>query len=137
MVFSAPGSVENGVAMKVSFEGARVTIDGKSHQLEYRIDSILVLPDHVIVVFHSESMSEADPNYDRNVIALDRNGKMLWRIQRAIGEMHHEGKIYLSPYIGVQWFGDQRRRVVAVELRGFTHDLDVETGKISNTLFTK
>ena len=121
--------------MDATFDGDRIVIDGNEHRLEKKIRKVVPLDDKVVVLFRHGDYDETDFSQKRNVIALDRRGKMLWRIQES-SEWVQEGKELANPYIGVG-FRDEGERIVACDMGGMDADLDPETGTLSNIRFSK
>jgi len=74
-----------------------------------------------------EKLGDMPPN--RNVWCFDKKtGKRLWVIEEAKGES--------SPYSGAMLSGKTGILTVHI-MGGWNYDLDPETGKISNPVFTK
>ncbi len=79
--------------MKVTHSDSVLTINGREFAFEQRIQQVLVLADRVIVRFRGKSFADDDPLKGRNIIALDENGEMLWRIQdRGVTRTTKDGK---------------------------------------------
>ncbi len=67
--------------MDVSFSNNRLKIDSVKHAIDLPIRVALPLSDRVILLLDEEELSKDDPRYERNVVALGKNGKMLWRVE--------------------------------------------------------
>ncbi len=122
--------------MKVTHSGKSLTINGRTLTFDQRVDEVVVLSDRVIVELLVDDFDEDDPLKGRNIIALDENGKMLWRIQdRGITRTTKDGREIPESYTGL---GLEDDGVVRVSTPfGFDYDLDSETGGISNPVFDK
>ncbi len=123
--------------MAVSFEDNRLTIDGNTVELEQPIEDMVERRDRVIVVLDDEEYAPGDPTGDRNVVAVDRNGTMLWRIVPSMSPTPGEpGRT--EPFIAVDIKNrDGEEKVVVYDGMGSRYDLDTETGKLSNPVLTK
>ena len=123
--------------MIVKHDGKKLSIEGKTFELEQPIFDLLPLQDRVIVVFDPQGYTKRDERYDRNVVAIGENGEILWRIERSKGrQVEDDGEEIRSAFVGLDMAQDGK--VVHIyEWAGLRHDLDPDTGKISNTLFTK
>lgn len=123
--------------MKAFFEGKALIVDGRRVSMPYPIDKILALSDRVIVLLDFESVPEEDPLHSRNVLAFDQSGELLWRIARSTVKDWDDGDPdWRSPYSGIG-FAEDGRTIHVYEWAGVRHDLDPETGQISNGLLTK
>lgn len=123
--------------MTVSHDGNRITIDGRTIALEVPIDEIFELPDRVIVLFDEEEYPESDSRENRNVVALDRDGRELWRIEQARTRLRDsDGNRIPNPYVGVS-AGADGRTVEVYTWAGVCYRLDPNTGKISDPILTK
>lgn len=123
--------------MAVSFEQNRLTIDSGTIELEKSIQDVKERPGRVIVLFDDEEYASGEPGRDRNVIAVDRNGAMLWRIAPSMSSTPSEpGRT--APFVGVDIENRGGEEVVIVyDIMGSCYDLDSETGKLSNPVLTK
>ncbi len=123
--------------MAVSFEDNRLTIGRETIELEQPIEDMVELPGRVIVLFDDEEYAAGEPGRDRNVIAVDRNGAMLWRIAPSMSSTPSEpGRT--APFVGVDIENRGGEEVVIVyDIMGSCYDLDSETGKLSNPVLTK
>ena len=109
----------------------RVRIDGKIFDFEMEIVDLLKLEDRVIILFENYEWPDEDPNLGRNVFAYGQNGEQLWRIEDAevmIGGHTVEHEVSTG-YTVLQQKEDGTIHAWAMDWR---HDLDPETGKISN-----
>ena len=101
------------------------------------IVDFLVHNDRVIVMFELADEMEDDPDFGRNIFAYDETGKELWRIEDSgiVGPGREDDKEVPWSYTGMGQEADGR--IIVSEPFGFEFDLDPETGKISNPVFTK
>ena len=123
--------------MTVSFEENRLTIDGETAELEKPIQDVKEQSGRVIVLFDDEEYAAGEPGRDRNLIAVDRNGALLWRIAPSMSSTPSEpGRT--APFVGVDIENRGGEEVVIVyDIMGACYDLDPETGKLSNPVLTK
>ncbi len=123
--------------MTVSFHENRLTIDGKTVELEKPIYRIKETSDRVIVVFDEEDYAPEDPNGDRNVIAIDRNGATLWRIQNSVSPTRgRPGRTIPFSGVGVRR-KDGVDMLIGYDAAGMCYEIDPETGKLSNPRISK
>ncbi len=123
--------------MTVSFDENRLTIDGKTVELEKPIYTIKEISDRVIVVFDEEDYAAEDPNGDRNVIAVDRNGAMLWRIQNSVSPTRgRPGRTIPFSGVGVRQ-KEEVDMLIGYDAAGMCYEIDPETGKLSNPRISK
>ena len=104
-------------------------------ELEKPILKVLDLPDRVLVLLDNERYPASDPNKNRNLIAVDKNGRFLWRIEESKPIMR-DGEPDPDPFIGMRLENDGQR-VVVCDMDGLTLDLDPKTGGLSNPVFTR
>ena len=118
-----------------TYDGDRIIIGGTEVELEKRISKVLPLDDRVIVLFDHDEYDDADFAQKRNIVALDGRGKMLWRIEES-KPIDMDGEFSPDPFIGMG-FEDNGQRVVVCDMDGLTLDLDPQTGRLSNPVFTR
>ena len=116
--------------METKFDKNRITIDGVEHAIDLPIRVAIPLSDRVILLLDEEDLSEDDPRYERNVIALGKDGEMLWRIE----DVGFKGNP--CPYSGLG-FDEDGVTILVYDWGGACYNLDPETGKLSNLLFTR
>ena len=123
--------------MSTSFKENRLTVDGRTVKLERPILQVEERPGRVIVLLDDEEYAPDDPTGDRNVIAVDRDGAMLWRIAPS-GSIASGGPGRTSPFVALEIENRGGGEVVIVyDVAGACYDLDSETGKLSNPVLTK
>ncbi len=123
--------------MSASFKENRLTVDGRTVKLERPILQVEERPGRVIVLLDDEEYAPDDPTGDRNVIAVDRDGAMLWRITPS-GSIASGGPGRTSPFVALEI--ENRgggEAVIVYDVAGACYDLDPETGKLSNPVLTK
>lgn len=124
-------------AMNVSFTGKTLILGDRRIPMTYPIDKILTLADRVIVLLDCDDMPYDDPLRGRNVFAFDKNGQMIWRIASSTAlSVDDDDRYWPSPYSGIG-FSENGRTIHVYELAGVRHDLDPDTGEISNALLVK
>ena len=110
----------------------RLEIDGQVFDLGWPINYAIALENQVIVTVEHYDLPKTDPLFGRNVFALDRNGRELWRIAASPATfMDEQGRECPFPYIYLQRSPDGRRLWVD-EQSGWRLDLDPATGALSN-----
>ncbi len=123
--------------MKATVSGKTLTINGRELTFEQEIYQSVELPDRVIVLLHPGDFAKDDPLKGCNIIALDEDGEMLWRIQdRGVTLTTKDGKEISESYTGLGLAKDEKTVRVSTPF-GFLYELDPETGQISNPKFTK
>ena len=120
--------------MDVEHSGNRLSIDGKSIELEQEIEQVLALPDRLIVLFDGAGYAEADPRTNSNVVGMDHAGRSLWRIEQS-SPFVVDGKPNANPFICVL-LRDDGERIVACDTDGLDFDLDPATDELSNPIQT-
>lgn len=103
----------------------------------YRIDQFVTLDDRVIIMFEFPDEMEDDPESGRNIFAYDETGKELWRIEDSgiVGPGSEDETEVPWPYTGIGQ--EEDGRIIVGHPAGYDFDLDPETGKVSNAVFTK
>ena len=120
-----------------SFTGNTLSIDDRHVEFEAPIDKIIKVGGAVLVLLNYDFISKSDPNFERNVAAVDAEGTILWRIERRVGPtIGPNHTAILNPYVGMGW-DDKKEKIVVYDMGGLCFDLDVETGRISNPVFTR
>ena len=110
----------------------RLEIDGQAFDLGWPINDAIALEDRVIVAVSHYKLQKTDPQFGRNVFALDRNGRELWRIAASPAIfMDDQGRKCPFPYIYLQRSPDGRGLWIDNQ-SGIRCDLDPATGALSN-----
>ena len=122
--------------MQVSKSGKTLNINGNTISFEQRVNEFVELADRVIVELYVDDFEVGDPLVGRNILAFDENGEMLWRIP-ATGVTRRSvlGGETPEAFFGL-WLGDDGK-VKTGTPNGFDWDIDPDTGKISNPIFTR
>ena len=107
-------------------------INGRGFDLGWPINYAIALQDRVIVTVEHYDLPKTDPQFGRNVFALDRNGRELWRIEASPAIfMDDQGRKCPFPYIYLQRSPDGRGLWIDNQ-SGIRCDLDPATGALSN-----
>lgn len=104
-------------------------INGVSVNLPAVIEKITIFNDKIILLLNNNEGQIVDKKSfekSRNVFCVDLEGHILWQIETP--EM--EKDFYCNASL-------EDNKLIAVTWNGGTYDLDPETGKISNSRFTK
>ena len=110
----------------------RLEIDGQAFDLGWPINDAIALEDRVIVEVSHYNFPKSDPLRSRNVFALDRQGRELWRIAASRATFtDQQGRTYPCPYMNLHWSPDGSRLVID-DQSGTRLDLDPATGALSN-----
>ena len=124
--------------MQIDFEGRRLTLGNKTLELEARIREVDQYKNLLFVRLDYENYKQDDPNGERNVVALNADGNIVWRIQQAPSAPVFRGKRRFTPYIGIELeTGNVDRPVVAHDGSGLSWKLNPETGEVSDPIYTK
>ena len=133
MVRSAAGNSE----MKVSFSGSTLVIDDRSVDLDAPIQQAIPRDGLVVVLVKESGQDESDESGGRNIFAVDKTGKEVWRIAfPGWLDKTITGEKIISPWVRLR--GDAGSQMLkADDGVGYTYDLDSATGKLSNPVFRK
>lgn len=116
-------------------QGRRLFLDSGSVELEKPIERAVKFRGRIIVSFSYDTFTPDDPNHDRNVIAVDESGTLLWRIQRTPeAQTNESGERVWNPYVGITL---EDGFVRAYDAGGLCWKVDHETGEVSDAIFTK
>lgn len=117
--------------MNIRWKENFVFVGSKKIDLGGIIADVLEVEDRVIIRFLADQYADTEPSDDwRNIIALDKNGNFLWRVESPLhkNDMRTEG--YANVFFNVYVSEDG---VLQASLwGGFQADIDLETGKLSN-----
>lgn len=120
--------------MAVRFQGRTLIIDGRHLKLEQWIERAIEFEDRVLVLFDDERYPDGDPRAVRNVVAVDKNGEILWRIRNS-SKLFPDVDDVETPYTGLELeFQDGKRVVVAFEPIGMCYEVNIDDGTLSNPL---
>jgi len=124
--------------MKISFDGNQITLGATKVDLEARIEEADQHDDLVLVRLSYDDYADDDPNGERNVIALDADGKLVWRIDRTPAAMVRDGKRVTTSYVGIDPSSKRNGRPVeAYDSSGGCWRLNPKTGEVSDPIVTK
>ena len=110
----------------VSIKDTEVKINDNEVALGHPIEEHLVFEDFVVV--RLKLTGEDFPEIHRNVIAINQDGSIRWRIEKA----PEEG--YYDSYAGIFDDGGELR---AYNLSGMNYKVDKDTGEVSDGRFVK
>jgi len=119
--------------MTVEFRNNELILDNHTVELEQPVESVLELNDRVIILLESYNYPEDDPNRERNIVCYDKTGRFLWRIED-LGAMDPD--LGENPFTDLELSEDQAR-IFVWEFEGLRHDLDPDTGRLSNAVITR
>jgi outer membrane protein assembly factor BamB len=125
--------------MKISHEGRILELGDKRVELDQEILRVHQVGPVIIVIYDDEAMPREIPLINRNVVALNPDGEIVWTIEQsrnvyATGDLNDQ-TIVANPFVSLGVLDGGR--VVVCDLGGLTYDLDIETGKLSNPIFTQ
>ena len=116
--------------MKVSKSGKTLTIEGRNFAFDQRIERIVVLDDRVILELYVNDFEFGDPLVGRNVIAVDKDGNLLWRItETGVMMRDPDGSEAPAAYFNLRLSSDGKN--IKIGTPDMTYDLDPETGRRS------
>ena len=121
--------------LDVRSEGKTLFVGDHEIEFEAPITKVLEIRNKIVVRLNVDDLDDEDPMLERNVICVDQNARVLWRIERSEGPLD-EGVPILNPYAGIG-LNDDETGAVAYDMGGQCFDLDLETGAISNPIFTR
>jgi hypothetical protein len=114
--------------MNIEIVNKRLLIDGKETGLKSQIYQHLVIGDLVVVVVGYLDGEKHTPF--ANVVLLNSAGRILWQIEEFKGVTDRSG------YYTNVWL-DDNGRLMAGNFLGFDCVIDIETGKILESKFTR
>ena len=123
--------------MTVSFHENRLTIDGKTVELEKPIYRIKETSGRGIVVFAEDAYAPENPQGERNVIGVARNGyKMVGNPRPVTTPRGRPGRTIPFSGVGVRR-KDGVDMLIGYDAAGMCYEIDPETGKLSNPRISK
>ncbi len=107
-----------------------ITIDGNAVDLQYPIYDALEAGGVAILRLNYYNMPPDDPLKGRNIVALDRNGKEVWRIEPFwhMVESNDRSRKVPAAYTGIDLGEDGK--LYAYQGIGYICEIDLRTGKI-------
>ena len=103
-----------------SYNGNTLQIDDKEIEFNHKIVDAFVVEDLIIVDLKIRRSSES--NQGRNILALDTEGSIQWRIKACKGAPKD------SPYHSIRY---KDGRLVAKCLDGYIYEVDINTGSVT------
>jgi hypothetical protein len=124
--------------MKFKIDGRQMTVGENTVQFEVSIWEIEEYKDRLFVLLEYDDYEDGDPRAERNIVAVDQNGRILWRIEMAPEVRVVDGKRMDNSYIGIDPnTGKKDRPVEAYDTTGSCWKVDPETGKVSDPVFSR
>ena len=121
--------------IRMKTQGRRLFLESGSVDLEKPIERAVRFRGKIIVSFLDEAYEESDPNAERNVIAVDESGSLLWRIQRTpSARANLDGSRMWNPYVGISL---EEGSVLAYDAAGLCWKVNHETGEVVDAIFTR
>ena len=84
-------------------EDGSLDIDGRILSFQKRITRFVEYQDIIVLLQENGVIDARDPTVDRNILALDRQGNLLWRVEDHGYEYYHArvDEYVLQPFIGL------------------------------------
>jgi hypothetical protein len=111
--------------IKVRFNKNAIYINDKTFELEYPIDTTVVVDEKVIVLFDPDSYTSKFGQF-QNLIALDVEGHEIWRAELPTNE---SGDCY--------YMISEVKPLKASSWKSYECQIDTDTGKIVDMVFYK
>ena len=122
--------------MNVTKSGKTLTIDGRTVVLDQRVEAMVVLDDLVIVELYVNDFKMGDPLVGRNVIALDVDGNLVWRIpDTGVMIRDPDGSEAPEAYYTLRLNSDGKTINIGTPV--MTYEIDPETGRISKGIVNR
>ncbi|MCG8543220.1 MAG: hypothetical protein MJE12_03310 [Alphaproteobacteria bacterium] len=119
----------------MKIQGRQLILKSGSVELENPAEDILEIQDRYVVLFLDERYERTDPRRERNIVGLDFNGEMLWRIQRTPSARKDlDGNRMPNPYVALEM---ESGELLAYDVGGICWTVDPETGAVSDPIFTR
>ncbi len=131
--------------MDVSFIGRTLTIGDKEIELEMPVENVLVHNSGVILVDFAETdgknslLPRDDPRRDCNIIGLDFDGNIIWRIvqSKRVEVREDNGDIHFMTNYWMIGHPNPDGTVSVTDFCGTVYDLYPKTGVLSNLRFVR
>lgn len=104
---------------EISYAGNRLELSGETIELRHTIKEVLARDERIIVLQNVPSGTTDN----RNVVAYDRGGNALWRIQSSVDEERD------NPYVSIE---EDDETVIVETWNGMRYIVDEQTGEISD-----
>ncbi|MGN8072637.1 hypothetical protein [Mucilaginibacter sp. 22184] len=101
---------------------------GLTVEFDFPIKETLVFNDKIIVLL--DIVGTTNTKYNQNVFAIDRNGKILWQIERT----ENLDAIGYCPFISIEM---DNLNLVSFNWCGYKFIIDPKTGEVIERIFTK
>jgi len=117
-------------------EETSVEIGGNVVELGVSIDEALALGDILIVLLNLYDLPSEHPFKGRNIVAFDRNGAELWRVEPFWHTVKaKDGRKIPDSYRSIRVEDDGK--LYAFQGVGYVCEIDLKTGKIVGEEFTR
>lgn len=91
--------------MTENFSGHELAINGQLLVFEQRIVKVIEFNGKIIVLLNSDDFKEGEILSSRNIIAYDKKGQLVWRIEDAGIKIRNRNNEYIpQPYLSL-WVG--------------------------------
>lgn len=113
-----------------------IFIKDKMVDLEIPILDILELDEIFLVLVEDFDLSPDDPNVGRNIIALDKSGNVVWRVQPFWHTVRAEdGRKVPDSYRSLRL--EEGNKIYSYQGIGYVCEIDPQTGKIIGEEYTR
>ena len=113
-----------------------ITVNGNKKEFDGDVIDVLVSDQIVLVLIETYDLPPDHPYRGRNVFALDRNGDLIWQIEESGGKIEDKtGKEVPESYMEIRKSAENHIRVF--QISGYSYDVDSNTGRISNSDFSR
>jgi hypothetical protein len=124
--------------MKIEISQNSIVFQGKRIEFEVPIHEVEQAEDAIYIVLSYGKYTDRDRNKYRNIIALELNGDIRWRIAPTPLVYGGHSKPHGSVYVGVDSnTGDSERPLVVYDINGSCWKVDPKSGKVSDPIFTR
>ncbi|MCG8542646.1 MAG: hypothetical protein MJE12_00415 [Alphaproteobacteria bacterium] len=125
--------------MKIRIDGEVLEMDGTKVEMEVPILKVDQFESLFLVRLDDRAFDVGDPNAERNIVALDSNGTLRWRIQKTpSAPLNADGQHAWNAFVGVDTnTGNQDRLIEAYDRTGSCWNVNPETGEISDPIFAR
>lgn len=121
--------------IRMKTQGRSLFLDTGSIELEKPIERAVRFRGKIIVSFRYDKYERDDSNRERNVIAIDEIGNLLWRIlQTPEAQIDENGNRRWNPYVGITI---EKGFVRAYDAGGLCWKVNHETGEVFDAIFTR
>ncbi len=113
-----------------------VTIDGHVVDLGLPIMEAVEVGSLIVISLNDYHLSPDDPFNGRNIVAFDKDGNEVWRIEAFWHTVEaRDGRRVPASYTGIDLGEDGK--LYAYQGHGYTCEIDLKTGKIVDAEYTR